>query len=108
MRIENETLCEAIHRAESGLIDADLGGSILKQRVALPGQGRSGGHRVLIGYRCGARAVFMYGFAKNERENIDEDELVTLREIAAEWLEMDSALLKQALAEGRAEEINCD
>jgi hypothetical protein len=73
-------LSQAVARA--GLIDADLGGGVIKQRIARTGQGRSGGYRMLIAYRAGHRAVFLYGFAKRERENIDPDELATLREIA--------------------------
>lgn len=57
-RIGDDSLKEAIERAERGLIDADLGGGIIKQRVARPGQGRSGGWRMLIAYRAGDRAVF--------------------------------------------------
>lgn len=70
-RIADHRLREAIERAESGLVDADLGGGVIKQRVARDGQGRSGGYRMLIAYRAGDRAVFLYGFAKRERENID-------------------------------------
>jgi hypothetical protein len=72
-RIEDSALCSAIERAEGGIVDADLGGGVIKQRVARPGQGRSGGYRVLIAYRFGDRSVFLYGFAMNERENIEED-----------------------------------
>ena len=82
-RIADRRLREAIERAESGLVDADLGGGVIKQRVARDGQGRSGGYRMLIAYRAGDRAVFLYGFAKRERENIDVDELLTLREVGA-------------------------
>jgi hypothetical protein len=67
-----------------------LGGGVIKQRVARAGQGRSGGYRVLIAYRAGHRAVFLYGFAKRERENIKPDELLTLHEIAAAWLAADT------------------
>jgi hypothetical protein len=59
-----------------GPIDADLGGQIIKQRVARPGQGRRGGFRRLLGFGTD-RAVFLFGFAKNERENIDSDQLAT-------------------------------
>jgi hypothetical protein len=45
------------------VVDADLGGGVIKQRVARVGQGRSGGYRMLVAYRAGARAVFLYGFA---------------------------------------------
>jgi len=69
-RIEDGSLREAIRRAERGVIDADLGGGLIKQRVARPGQGRSGGFRMMIAYRAGNRAVFLYGFAKSEQDNI--------------------------------------
>lgn len=88
-RIADRSLREAITRAERGLVDADLGSGIIKQRVAREGQGRSGGYRMLVAYRAGERAVFLYGFAKRERENIDPDELLTLREIGAAWLASD-------------------
>jgi hypothetical protein len=104
-RIEDRSLIEAITRANRGLIDADLGGGIIKQRVARLGQGRSGGHRMLIAYRAGDRAVFLYGFAKNERENIDPNELLTLREIGATWLEAAPRRLDSALAEKTLEEV---
>jgi hypothetical protein len=104
-RIGDRSLIEAIARAGRGLIDADLGGGIIKQRIARPGQGRSGGHRMLIAYRAGDRAVFLYGFAKNERENIGPDELLTLREIGATWLEAAPRRIDRALAEKTLEEV---
>ena len=58
-RIDNTSLREAIERASRGLIDADLGGGVIKQRVARVGRGRSGGHRMLVAYRAGSRAVFL-------------------------------------------------
>ena len=63
-------LAEAIARAERGLIDADLGGGLIKQRVARKGQGRSGGFRTVIAYRAGTRAVFLFGFAKSAQSNL--------------------------------------
>lgn len=98
-------LRDAIKRAERGLVDADLGGGIIKQRVARTGQGRSGGYRVLIAYRSCNRAVFLYGFAKSERENIEPDELVTLREIGAAWLEAETERLECAIKEGHLMEV---
>jgi hypothetical protein len=65
-RISNVALCEAVSRAEAGLIDANLGGGVVKQRVARPGAGRSGGYRSLLFFRTGARAVFAFGFAKSD------------------------------------------
>ena len=82
-RIKDHALLDAVARAEEGLIDADLGSGLLKQRVARAGEGRSGGYRTIIAYRAGDRAVFLYGFAKNERDNIGDDELATIKELAA-------------------------
>lgn len=104
-RIKDTDLRAAVLRAGKGLVDADLGGNVIKQRLARPGQGRSGGYRVLIAFRPEARAVFLYGFAKSERENIEADELVTLREIAAAWLVADETKIARAIAEGLLQEI---
>jgi hypothetical protein len=84
--IADKSLREAIERAGRGLIDADLGGGLIKQRVARRGQGRSGGYRVIVGYRIRSRAVFVYGFAKSARENLEPDELISFRRLADYWL----------------------
>ena len=105
-RLEDRSLCAATERAEGGLVDADLGGGIIKQRVARTGQGRSGGYRLLIAYRSGKRAVFLYGFAKSERDNINADELETLKEIGAAWLEAKKERLEYAIKEGILREIS--
>ena len=104
-RITDSRLSEAVERVGRGLIDADLGGGIIKQRLARLGQGRSGGYRVLIAYRAGHRAVFLYGFAKRERENIEPDELRTLREIAAAWLSADTKKIADAVNQGALKEV---
>jgi hypothetical protein len=107
-RIIDSSLSQGVDRAKKGLIDADLGGAVIKQRVARPGQGRSGGYRVLIAYRAGHRAVFLYGFAKRERENIEPDELVTLREMASVWLTADAKRIAEALKLGALKEVAYD
>jgi hypothetical protein len=85
--IADESLRDAIDRAERGLIDADLGGGLIKQRVARQGKGRSGGYRMVIAYRAEGRAVFLSAFAKKQRENIEPEELVELREVRFELVE---------------------
>jgi hypothetical protein len=106
--IADASLHEAIARAKRGLVDADLGGGLIKQRVARRGKGRSGGYRMLIAYRLKERAVFLYGFAKNERDNISSDELLTAREIASCWLAADAKQIAHALAEGELQEVPND
>ena len=107
-RIGDQRLSGAIERAERGIIDANLGGGVIKQRVPRVGQGRSGGYRILIAYRPGDRALFLYGFAKKERDNIKDDELTTLKEIAAAWLEADAERLRYALEDGVLQEVTYD
>ena len=104
-RITDGSLLEAIDRAERGIVDADLGGGLIKQRVAREGQGRSGGYRMLVAYRMQGRAVFLYGFAKNEQENIGPDELTSLREIAAAWLEADADRIANAIRARELQEV---
>ena len=96
-RISDASLTEAIENAERGLVDADLGGGVIKQRVARLGQGKSGGYRMLIGFRSKRMAVFLFGFAKSELDNIDDDQLATLREIAAAWFAADDKKISQAI-----------
>ena len=102
--IADASLVDAIDRAMRGLIDADLGGRIIKQRVARPGQGKRGGFRLLIGFGS-HRSVFLFGFAKNERENIEDDELTTLREIADSFLKASDEKITQALNDGTLIEV---
>jgi hypothetical protein len=68
--IRDASLVAAVDNAMRGLVDADLGGHIIKQRVARRGRGKRGGFRMLIALRPDL-AIFLFGFAKNERENID-------------------------------------
>ena len=107
-RITDAMLCEAVARAERGLIDADLGGGVIKQRVARQGQGRSGGHRNMIVYRSGDWAVFVFGFAKSDREDLEPDELADLKATAKLLLGYDAAELDKAVANQELWEVMCD
>lgn len=107
-QIADKSLGEAVERAERGMIDADLGGGLIKQRVARQGHGRSSGYRMMVAYRANGRAVFLYGFAKNERDNIAPDELQSPREIAAGWLAANTTEIAQAIEEEALQEIDYD
>lgn len=80
--VGDDDLLEAIERAEDGKIDADLGGGLIKQRVARPGQGRSGGFRTIIAYRRGRRAIFLHMFAKARQANLKKVELEAYQDLA--------------------------
>lgn len=96
---------EAIDRASRGLIDADLGGGLIKQCVARAGQGKRGGYRVIIAYRAGQRAVFLFGFAKSDKANISANDLADWRLIGADLLAAGNEAIEAALASNEFTEI---
>ena len=106
--ISDLALCRAVHDAQRGLIAADLGGGVIKQRIARPGQGKSGGFRTLIVFREGTRAIFLHGFAKNEKDNIGKDELVALKKLASDLLGYDDKAIARVVASGTLTEVICD
>lgn len=73
-RINDAKLIESVTHAEQGLIDADYGGGVIKQRIARPNEGKSGGYRSIILFRRGERSFFVFGFAKHEQANIDKSD----------------------------------
>src|SRR5580698_1042818 len=99
-RIRDAVLLDAVARAEKGQVDADLGGGVIKQRIARPGHGKSSGYRTILLFRRGQRAVFVYGFAKKERENIDSDEEKQFKEAAHHVLRLTEKQLAQLVIQG--------
>ncbi len=104
--IADKALLEAIERAERGLIDADLGGGVIKQRVARPGQGKSGGFRTIILYRTAERAFFVYGFVKSDRDNIDNDEEAEFKKAAGYVLGLPEEHLTELIGKGQFTEVH--
>ena len=103
--IDDGSLAEAVERAARGLIDADLGGGLIKQRIARKGQGRRGGYRVMVAFRAADFAVFLFGFAKSAQANLDDRQLNMLRGFAAAWLAADAKTIRQALEQGELVEV---
>jgi hypothetical protein len=106
--IADTVLREVVARAEKGQIDADLGGGVIKQRIARPGQGRSKGYRTIILFRRGAKAFFVYGFAKNQRANIDDDEEEQFKEAAKHVLTLTEKQLAGLLKKGDFMEVKTE
>ena len=94
--ISDSVLAAAISEIESGLIDADYGGHLVKKRIARQGGGKSGGHRTILAYVKGDKAFFMFGFAKNDRDNIDRDEVRDFKKLATLYIGLDEDELKLA------------
>ncbi|MCA8929030.1 MAG: type II toxin-antitoxin system RelE/ParE family toxin [Alphaproteobacteria bacterium] len=103
--LADRQLREVARRVVDGLVDADLGGGVIKQRIARQGQGKSGGFRSVVLYRKGDTLFFVYGFAKKARTNIRKDELQAFRLLADQMLAMDDTALKAAMANGTIAEI---
>jgi hypothetical protein len=80
--MSDSLLKDAIDEVERGLVEANLGSGLYKKRMAKEGRGKSGGYRTLLAFKQGNRAIFIYGFAKNERDNITNKELLIYRRLA--------------------------
>ena len=106
--LADAVLCEAVARARGGLIDADLGMGVIKQRVARPGQGRSAGFRVIIFYQLGTSVVLVDGFAKSEKDNIGTADLKDLRDAAATVKRFTPEAVKALVDAGKWIKVTCD
>lgn len=106
--IEDADLLDAADRAEKGFVDADPGGGVLKQRIARQGKGKSGGFRTILFYRAGERAVFRYGFAKNDRGNIDDDEVRAFKAASGHVLALSAKQMAELAKKGDSVEVMRD
>jgi len=107
-KIADATLAAAVQRAESGLIDADLGGGLVKQRIARQGAGKSGGYRSILIFRSGDRAIFVFAFAKSDKANLSAAELTVYRKAAGIMLALDADQIETEVAAGRLIKVNDD
>jgi len=104
-RILDSQLAAAIEKIEKGQVDADLGGGVIKQRLSRSGQGKSGGYRAIVLLRFEDKAFYVYGFAKNELDNISPIELKAFKALAKEMLNYDDDQLKLAVDHGALIEV---
>jgi hypothetical protein len=105
--ISDEKLCEAVKDAERGLIDADYGGGVIKQRIARENAGKSGGYRTIVLYRIGRRAFFVYGFSKKDRENLDDYEVREYKKSARIILNYSDEELDKHITNGVFQTVAC-
>lgn len=104
--LSDDALRRTVVEMVAGLVDADLGGHVLKKRVALPGRGKRGSLRTLVAFKADDKAFFIYGFAKNERDNVNQTELKALRLLATELLSYSPAQLTKAITAGELVEVS--
>ena len=107
-KLSDDELCQAIQEVMDGLLDADLGGGLVKKRVAAEGRGKRGSYRTLIAFKSGNRAVFLFGFGKNERANIDAKEKKALKLLAKQFLDYGNPEIRTAVEKGVLIKVGCD
>jgi len=104
-RLADGLLRVAVREMRSGLMDANLGGGLLKKRVARPGGGKSGGYRTILAADLRERWVFLYGFAKSERDDLDDDELRELKRLAQSYLALSEETIDRLIDDGKLIEV---
>lgn len=103
--LSDSALCAAVMEMIQGLVDADLGGGVLKKRVGLAGRGKRGGARTLVATNKGSRWFFVFGFEKNDKANISDQELEALQDLAQDLLARTGTQLDLAVQANALEEI---
>jgi hypothetical protein len=103
--LPDQSLYRAVMEIRQGLVDADLGGGIIKKRIALPGYGKRGSSRTLLATNRNDRWVFVFGFEKNERANISDNELEALKLLADDLLALSETQISEAINKGSLLEV---
>lgn len=104
-KISSKALLQAVIQVQKGVIDADLGGGVIKQRIARPGQGKSAGYRSILLFRQNERCFFIYGYAKSDMANISDQEERAFKLMASHVLNLTGAQLNALIANGAFEEV---
>ena len=108
LRLTDAALSRAVQEIETGLVDARLGGFLLKKRIGIDGRGKSGGLRSILAHRQADRVVFLYVFGKNERDNITERETLALSELGDEYMRLTADRLNSLVVTGVLVEVVCN
>jgi hypothetical protein len=103
--LPDQALYRAVVEIRQGLVDADLGGGIIKKRIALPGHGKRGSTRILLATNRNDRWIFVFGFEKNERANISDNELEALKLLADDLLALTETQITEAISKGSILEV---
>ncbi len=99
VKLTNDDLLEAISDLEDGLSTTDLGSHLFKVRVKREHSGKSSGFRTIIVYQENEKAIFLYGFGKNEKENIDKSELQYFKKLGDDLLALNPEQLEESIGQ---------
>lgn len=105
-KLTDDVLKQTIDEMVKGLIGTDLGSGLVKKRVARKGKGKRGGYRTLLAFKQSDRTIYMFGFSKNERENIDEEEKQIYRKLSQFYLKLSRSDLVSLCNEGKLIEVS--
>jgi hypothetical protein len=103
--LSDEALKKAIDEIEKGLYETNLGSGLYKKRIAREGQGKRGSYRTLIAFKYQEKAFFIYGFAKNARDNISTREKKLYRKLAKDLLSLNADAVQKMLANNKLFEV---
>ena len=98
--LQSQDLLDAVKNLEDGLSSASLGNHLFKIRAKREHSGKSSGFRTIVVYRENDKAVFLYGFGKNEKKNISKSELQYFKKLSNDLLALDKDQLKQFIEQG--------
>lgn len=101
-------ICQAVAEMSQGQFDANLGAGLFKKRIAMPGHGKRGSWRTLLGFEAANKAFFLYMFPKSSRDNIEDDELKALKRLTKYYLALNPDEIGTALQYGELNEVNCN
>lgn len=106
--ISDMVLCQAVQEIEDGQFEANLGGNVYKKRIPLEGRGKRGGARTIVAYRIAGKAFFIFGYAKNEKSNLSDEETKAAKMFAKELLNYTDTQLDKLMADGKLIEVKHD
>jgi len=103
--IADSELRDIVEQLEDGQADADLGGDVYKVRLSRPGEGKSGGYRVIVFFKSEDKSFFVYGFAKSDRANIDRGELKGFKNRAKDSFALTDEQIRDRIKKGTLIEV---
>ncbi|MET1027602.1 MAG: type II toxin-antitoxin system RelE/ParE family toxin [Dongiaceae bacterium] len=106
-RVTDAALCHAAREIEAGVVEARLGGYLLKKRLARAHSGKSGGFRTIVAHRQGDRLFFIFGFSKSERDNIEDDERKALLKLGDQYMAQSDKKLAELIKDKKIIEVKC-
>lgn len=104
-KIPVDELSNALSEVQEGVVEANLGGNLFKKRIRFQGRGKRSSGRTIICYKNADRAIFIHGFAKNEKSNLSKKELLGLRELAEILLGLSDSEIEISVEKGALLEV---